>query len=294
MDEIGFIGLGAMGTPMAWNLHDAGYSLRVYNRTIEKAAPFEREGATICSSPAGVAENADTVITMVAGSDALLNVLRDTDGVVETAAETTVINMSTVSHETTVEAAELVTECGGQFVDSPVSGTVGPAEVGTLTVLAAGDEAVVGSVEPLLETMGNPVIHCGDVGQGTNMKLCINLLLGGVMQSFAEVLVFGAKHGLGHSEMLDAIDSGGLGAPLFQAKGAAIRNSDFSPDFSVDLLFKDLNLILDAAGNASVSLPATAATRETVSATRGLGHGDEDMAAVVRFLETTADAVVRD
>lgn len=286
MDEIGFIGLRAMGTPMTWNIHNAGYSLRVYNRTIEKAEPFESEGVTVCSSPADTAENADTVIVMVVGSNALMNILRDADdAVVEAAEDTTVINMSTVSHETTVGAAELVTEYV-VFVDTPVPGTVGTAEEGTLTVLAAGDEVIIDSIEPLLETMGNPVIYCGDVGQGTNMKLCINLLLGGMMQSFVEALVFGEKHDLGLSEMLDVIDSGGLGAPLFQAKGESIRNGDFNPDFSVNLLFKDLNLILDAAGDASVPLPATATTREAVNATRGLGNGDEDMAAVIRLLET--------
>lgn len=295
MDEIGFIGLGAMGAPMAWNVYNGGYSLRVYNRTIEKAEPFEDEGVTVCSSPAGVTENADVVITMVAGSNALVDVLRDTDGAVaDVVGDTTVINMSTVSHETTVEAAELVTENGGQFVDSPVSGTVGPAEEGTLTVLAAGNAALVESVEQLLGTMGAPVVYCGEVGQGTNMKLFINLLLGGMMECFGEALVFGEEHDLGISEMLEVVDSGGLSAPLFQAKGEKIRNGDFSPDFPVDLLSKDLDLITGAAGNANVALPAIAATREAASATRGLGHGDRDMAAMIRFLETIADTEVRD
>lgn len=284
-----------MGAPMAWNVYDAGYSLRVYNRTIERAEPFEDEGVSVCSSPAEVAESADVVITMVAGSDALVDVLRDTgEAVADVVEDTTVINTSTVSHETTIEAAELVTENGGQFVDSPVSGTIGPAEEGTLTVLAAGDEALVESVEQLLETIGNPVVYCGEVGRGTNMKLFINLLLGGMMECFSEALVFGEKHDLGISEMLEVVDSGGLGAPLFQAKGEKIRNGDFSPDFPVDLLSKDLNLITDAAGNSNVALPAIAASREAASATRGLGYGDKDMAAMIRFLETIADTEVRD
>lgn len=295
MDEIGFIGLGAMGSRMAWNVHDAGYSLCVYNRSAEKAEPFEEDGVTVCASPAEATEGADAVFTMVAGGDALMNVLQDDDGILAGIdEETVVINTSTVSRTTTEEVADLVAETGGRFVDSPVSGTTGPAEQGTLTVLAGGDTEVVESVEPLLEAIGEPVVHCGAVGQGTNMKLFINLLLGEMMEGFAEALVFGEQHDLGMDDMLQVVDSGGLAAPLFQAKGNAIRTNDFEPRFSVELLSKDLDLILDAAGEADVPLPATAATREAASATRGLGHGEEDMAALVKHVETLAGTEVRD
>jgi 3-hydroxyisobutyrate dehydrogenase-like beta-hydroxyacid dehydrogenase len=294
MNEIGFIGLGAMGARMAWNLHDAGYSLRVYNRSREKAEPFE-DDATVCETPAEAANGADAVFTMVAGGDALMNVLRGDEGVLAGIEEDMVIiNTSTVAETVTEEAADLVTEQGGRFVDSPVSGTTNPAEQGTLTVLAGGDEDSVESVTSLLETIGEPVIHCGAVGQGTNMKLFINLLLGEMMEGFAEAMVFGEQHDLGIDEMLEVVDSGALAAPLFQAKGQTIRNDDFEPQFSVELLSKDLDLILDAAGEADVPLPATAATREAASATRGLGYGGEDMAALIKHIETLAGTEVRD
>ena len=294
MDDIGFIGLGAMGAPMAWNLDEAGYTLRVYNRSTEKTEPFAEDGITVCDSPADVAANADATFVMVAGGDALHDVLAGDDGVCTGLDDGKyVVNSSTVSEADTQDAAESVAEAGGRFVDSPVSGTVGPAEEGTLTVLAGGEEDDLDAVEPLLEAVGEPVVRCGPVGQGTNMKLFVNLLLGEMMEGFSEALVFGKKHDLGIDEMLDVVDAGGVGAPMFRAKGEAIRSDDFEPRFPVNLLSKDLDLALDAAGEADVPLPALAATREAASATRGLGHGEEDMAALVKHLETLAGVEVR-
>ncbi|MFC7044373.1 NAD(P)-dependent oxidoreductase [Halobacteriaceae archaeon GCM10025711] len=295
METVGFIGLGAMGAPMAWNVRGAGYDLRVWNRTTERAEPFQDEGATVCSSPREVAEGADVVVTMVTDDDALFDVLEGEDGVFAGLEENTVLmNMSTVSHDATARAADEANRRGAEFVDAPVSGTVGPAQEGVLTVLVGGDDAIVEMVTPVLEAMGSDVVRCGPVGQGTNMKLFINLLLGGVMETFAEALVFGKAHDLDVDTMLDVVGSGPVAAPLLTAKGEAIRDGDFAPQFPVDLLFKDLDLVLDAAGDAEVPLPATAATREAVNGARALGHGDEDMAAVVRFLEETAGVQVRD
>lgn len=295
MRTVGFIGLGSMGAPMAWNVSDAGFDLRVYNRTDERTKPFREEGIDVSPSPAAVAERANVVVTMVTNDDALCDVLGGDDGVADgLSSETTVINTSTVSSEATESAAETVHEAGGRFVDSPVSGTIGPAEQGTLTILAAGEAEVVEDVRPVLEAMGDPVVDCGGVGQGTAMKHAINLLLGGMMQGFAEMLVLGKKRGLDVETMLSVVESGGMDAPLFDAKGEKIRSGSFDPDFPVDLLFKDLNLALSEGGDVGVPLPSTAATREAASATRALGHGEEDMAALIRYLETVGGVEVRD
>jgi len=165
-------------------------------------------------------------------------------------------------------AAELVSEAGGQFVDGPVSGTVGPARQGTLVGLAGGKAPVVESVRPVLEAMCEPVVHCGEVGQGTNMKLFINLLLGDAMRT--------------------VVENGALDCPLFAGKGATIADGDFEPRFPVDYQFKDLSLALDRAGDLGVPLSGTAAAREAFSAARGRGYGDEDMAAVIKPLAETA------
>jgi 3-hydroxyisobutyrate dehydrogenase/2-hydroxy-3-oxopropionate reductase len=292
MEAIGFIGLGAMGAPMAWNVHDAGYSLGVYNRTAAKTDPFVDTGADAFETPGGLAAASDVVVTMVTGPEALRDVALGPDGVVDGLRDgTTVIDTSTVSPAATAEVAARVQSAGGQFVDAPVLGTVGPAEQGELLVLAGADEDVLAEVRPLLEVFGE-VRPVGAVGDGTSMKLTTNLLLGVLMEGFAEALTFADGQDLPLDDVLDVIQNGVLGAPLYDYKAPLVRDREFDSQFPVDLLFKDLNLVLDAAGEAAVPLPATAATREAASATRALGYGDEDMVALLKHLEAVTGRTV--
>lgn len=285
MERIGFIGLGAMGTPMAWNVDDAGYDLGVYNRTTARMQPFTDVGIATYDSPRDLASESDVIVTMVTGPEALDEIIRGENGVVHGLTPgATVVNTSTVSRDATEEIAERVRETDGQFVDAPVLGTIGPAERGELLVLAGADGDVLTDVRPLLDVFGD-VRHVGEVGDGTSMKLTTNLLLGVLMEGFAETLVFADGQDLPLEDVLDIIQSGVLGAPLYDYKGPVVRERDFEPQFPVDLLFKDLNLVLNAAGDEEVPLPATAATREAANATRALGYGDEDMMALLKHLE---------
>ncbi|MFB6107573.1 MAG: NAD(P)-dependent oxidoreductase [Haloplanus sp.] len=292
MDRIGFIGLGAMGTPMAWNVDEAGYDLGVYNRTAAKMDAFADAGVATYDSPAELAAEAEVVVTMLTGPEALREVVLGEDGVVHGLPRgTVVVDASTVSPAATAEVAERVREAGGEFVDAPVLGTVGPAERGELLVLAGADEDVLAEVRPLLSAFGE-VRHVGAVGDGTSMKLTTNLLLGVMMEGFSEALAFAAGQGLPLDDVLDVIQDGVLGAPLFDYKSPVVRERSFEPQFPVDLLFKDLNLVLDAAGETSVPLPATGAAREATNATRGLGYGEEDMMALVKHLEAVTGRTV--
>jgi len=195
-----------------------------------------------------------------------------------------VINMSTVSPDATLAAAERVRAAGGRFVDAPVSGTVKPAQDGTLVVLAGGEDADLDAAEPLLQTMGKAVVRCGAIGQATRMKLVLNLMLGGMMQCLAEGLSLADSQGIDGKAVLQALAGGPMGAGLYQMKGDMMLDGQFAKQFPVDLMFKDLNLVLDTAGQAQLPLPMTAAVRESFNAARGLGYGDEDMAAVVKVL----------
>jgi len=292
---VGFIGLGTMGAPMAWNIHNAGYDLNVFNRTNSKTEPFSKENITVCESPKEVAEQADIIITMVTDDDALIEVMLGYQGVLSGLKENAVvINMSTVSRNATQEIDNAVKLEDGRFIEAPVSGTKKPAEDGTLTVLAGGDASLIDELKPLLQTMGNSIIHCGEIGQGTDMKLTINLLLGGMMQVFSETLVFGKKLGLDVHKILKNIESGPLSSPLFNIKGQLILKNNFEKNFPVDLLLKDLNLVLDAAQKNDVYLPVISATREAVNGSKALGHGDEDMAAIIKLLEKVTGTEVRD
>lgn len=287
MESIGFIGLGAMGAPMARNIRNGGYALGVYNRTPAAAEPFRALGASVCESPKQTAGRADITVIMVTGPEALEEVISGPDGVVAgLTAGKAVINMSTVSPEATEAAAKAVAEKGADFVDAPVSGSVKPAEEGTLTVLAGAKDKALSRVMPVLKSMAGEVIACGDIGQGTRMKLVLNLMLGNMMHALAEGMTLGRRFGLETGAILSALASGPMAAPMYQLKGKAIDEGNFASQFPVRLMAKDLNLLLAAAEATHTSLPQTEAIRKSFAAALERGLGDQDMAAVIKLLET--------
>ncbi|MFB6189035.1 MAG: NAD(P)-dependent oxidoreductase [Halapricum sp.] len=293
MQTIGFIGLGAMGAPMAWNLDEAGYELLVYNRSDSPTEPFAEAGIDVLESPREIGQQADVVITMVTDDDALAAVLDGEEGLLAGVdGNTTVIQMSTVTPDATLAAAQTVRAQNARFVDAPVSGTVGPAEEGTLTVLAGGEDDVLDDVEDILAAMGEPIVRCGDAGDGARAKLFVNLLLGDMMSAYAEALTFGTAQGLDFDTMRTVVEAGAVDSPLYRIKGAAIADRDFEPRFPVDLQFKDLRYANEVANEIGVQLPQTAAVRESFSAASAMGHGEEDMTAVLKYLESVAGVTV--
>jgi 3-hydroxyisobutyrate dehydrogenase-like beta-hydroxyacid dehydrogenase len=293
MDTVGVIGLGAMGAPMAWNVAESEYDLAVYNRTTERTVEFAEAGIKVTDSPRHLTEQADVVVIMVTDGDAVQEVLERKLGVLAGVdGDTTVVQMSTISNAETLAAAEAVRDAGGRFVDAPVLGTIGPAEEGTLSIFASGDRDIVDSTMDIFEVFGDSIFYVGEVGQGTNLKLTTNLLLGNMMGAFAEALTFGVAHGLEARKVIDAIQSGPIATPLFDAKGQSIQDRDFEPHFPVEKQHKDLTLALSAGGEAGVTLPQTAAARETFSAAMARGYAENDMSAVVRHLEETAGVEV--
>jgi len=242
------MGLGIMGAPMAANLLKGGYPVMVYNRTSEKAAPLVKLGAGLASHPRALARAADVVIAMVTGPEALSDLLWGTDGAGGALNHSKVfINMSSVSpHDTRKLAAELK-PTGVTFIDAPVSGTKKPAEDGALLILAGGPRDKVEELEPVLLAMGKKVIYCGTAGQGSMMKMCINLLLGLMMAGFAEVLNFGRLGGLSLEAMLDTVFSGSLNCGLFQTKAANLQNHTYPPAFPLKHMTKDAKFIVDTA-----------------------------------------------
>jgi len=294
MQNIGFIGLGTMGAPMAWNVHRAGYRLGVYNRSAQRTEPFQQKDISVFQTPAALADWADVIIIMVFGPEALMAVLNEREGIARAAiAGKTVINMSTVSREATLEAAGIVEECGALFLDAPVAGSKKPAEDGSLTILVGGSVDVLESVRPLLDCMGKTIILSGATGAGTDMKLFINLLLGNLMQSFAEGLVLGKSFGLRLDDMLETVSSSAVACPMFTVKGNAIRSGNFEKNFPVELIFKDLNLALQAAEREHVPLPTTKAARGAFKGAMEQGLGSQDLCAVIKVLEEITGLKVR-
>jgi len=284
--KIGFMGLGIMGTPMAANLQKAGYPVMVYNRSPEKAAPLVQQGAGSASSPKALTRAADIIIAMVTGPEALQDLLWGPDGAGGAFNHSKVfINMSSVSPSYTRELARELEPTGVTFIDAPVSGTKKPAEDGTLVILAAGPQDKVKALEPVFLAMGKKVIYCGAAGQGSMMKMFINLLLGVMMEGFAESLNFGRLGGLDLDAMLETVSSGAMNAPMFQGKAPNIRDKNYPPAFPLKHLAKDAKFVLDTAFELGAPVPAGQVLLHLYRLGVAQGWGDEDISAIAKVLE---------
>lgn len=285
-EKVAFIGLGAMGAPMAWNVRRAGYALSVWNRSPARTRAFADAGIDVAASPRAASRGKDAVIVMVSDPQALTAVLTGDEGVVAAIEPgMLVINMSTVSHGATLAAAALVERRGGRFVDAPVSGTVKPAQDGQLVILAGGRPGAVAAAAPLLNTMGKQIVDCGDTGQATRMKLVLNLILAGMTGLLAEGLALGQRFELDPRRLLQTLAGGPLGAPYYQLKGNLMIEGHFAKQFPIDLLLKDLGIVLADVADNGMELPVTTAVRALFGQARDQGLGDQDIAAVYWVLE---------
>ena len=284
--KIGFMGLGIMGAPMAANILKAGYPLTVYNRTSAKAEPFARLGAKVAASPKSLAQDSQIIIAMVTGPEALYDLLFGPEGAAAAfAPEQVFINMSSVSPSFTLELGKELAPTAIRFVDAPVSGTKKPAEEGSLVILVGGNRQRVQDLEPLFLTMGKKVIYCGKTGQGSMMKMFINLLLGLMMEGFAEALNFGRLGGLNLEAMLEVVSSGAMNAPMFQVKATNLRNKTYPAAFPLKHLCKDAKFVLDTAFELGAPVPAGQMLLHLYRLGVAQGWGDEDISAIMRVME---------
>ena len=284
--KIGFMGLGIMGTPMAANLLKAGYPVMVYNRSPEKAAPLVQQGAGLAAHPKALARATDVLIAMVTGPEALQDLLWGPDGAGGAFSHNKVfINMSSVSPRQTRELARELEPTGVTFIDAPVSGTKKPAEDGALIILAGGPQDKVTELSPVLLAMGKKVIYCGPAGQGAMMKMCINLLLGLMMEGFAEVLNLAKLGGLSLEAMLDTVYSGAVNCGMFQIKAPNLLNNTYPPAFPLKHMTKDAKFIVDTAFELGAPVPAAQTMLHLFRAGVALGWGEADFSAIAKVLE---------
>ena len=284
--KIGFLGLGIMGQAMAANILKAGHPLMVYNRTPEKTEPLAQLGAGVASTPEHLAQATEVIIAMVTGPEALDNLLWGPEGAAGAFNDKKIfIDMSSVSPRYTRELAERLAPTRVTFIDAPVSGTKKPAEEGTLVILAGGQEDKIKELEPLLLTMGKKVIYCGGVGQGSMMKMFINLLLGIMMAGFAECLNFGRLGGLNFEAMLDTVASGAMNAPMFQVKAANLREKNYPTAFPFKHLAKDAKFVVDTAYETGAPVPLGQMLLHLYRLGVAQGWGDEDISAIAKVME---------
>lgn len=291
--RIGFIGLGTMGRPMAANLLKAGHALTVYDLAPEPVAALAGAGAATASSPRQAAAGAEVVVTMLPASRHVLAAALGPDGAVEGLAEgATLIDMSTIDPGTTRRVAEAVAARGARMLDAPVSGSSAGAEAGTLTIMVGGDAGVLEEQREILGAMGSNVIHCGGIGMGEAVKLCNNLIAAASMVAVAEAFALGQAAGADPRVLLDVISKATGNCWMLQNRAPvpgllpnAPVNDGFKPGFMVDLMHKDLGLIMAAGAEFQVPLPLSALTKELYGLASAQGYGRQDMSAVSKLME---------
>ncbi|MCQ4087056.1 NAD(P)-dependent oxidoreductase [Saccharibacillus sp. JS10] len=281
MTTLAWIGTGYMGLPMARNLLKSGYTVNVYNRTIEKAQPLTEDGGNIVSSPKQAAQRAEAVFIMLTKGEAVEAVLNGEEGLIAGLAPgTLVVNMSTIAPGEAREFAKQVQSAGGVYIDAPVSGSVAPAVNGQLVILAGGAEESVKRCEPFFEVLGKKTIRFGDVGAGSSAKLSINLLLGITAQGIAESLLLGEQAGLQREQLIEMIGESAVQTPMLSAKKEMWMNEEFPAAFMVSLLSKDLSLVTAENKREGIQLPLAEAVERTYAQAVQSGKGELDMAAV--------------
>ena len=287
--QVGFIGLGRMGYPMATNIAAAGFPLTVWNRTMAKAEALAAEtGAVVASSPADLARGADVVITMVADGEVLGDLYMGDGGMCGSlSAGTVCVDMSTVSPAESRQVAGAVEAAGGQFVDAPVSGSTAIATDGTLTIMAGGRLEDVEMIRSVLEAMGSRLYHMGPVGSGITIKLAINTIVYGLGQSVSEALVLAEAAGIEREAAYEVFANSAIAAPFVHYRREAfLKPGEVPVAFRMVLAKKDLDLVLDLARSSGASMPQAALNRSELVEAISAGFGDHDMSAVAEYLRS--------
>jgi 3-hydroxyisobutyrate dehydrogenase len=280
--KIGFLGLGLMGSGMAARLLAAGYPLTVWNRTRERTGPLAELGATVAESPAGAAEGAEIIFSMLADDAACRATWLGEDGALESAlAGAVLVESSTVTVAWVEELSEVAEARGLTLVDAPVTGSKAQAAAGQLLFLAGGSAEAVERVAPALRAMGRDVIHLGPTGSGARMKLINNFLCGVQIASLAEALAMIERSGLEPAKAVGVLTQGAPGSPLVNAISARMMQRQYEPNFYLQLMAKDLQYAtVEAAEQGIDAMTGTAALRVFERAIAA-GLGEQDIAAVV-------------
>ena len=294
MQRIGFIGIGLMGQHMARRVLLGGYPLTIWNRTKDKARPLLEAGAAWADSPRAVAQVSDMVITMVTDSAAAEQVACGPGGVLEGVHPGLVlIDMSSITPETSRAIAKRAAACGVAMLDAPVTGAPRVAADGKLGIMVGGPRETFEHCRPLLQTMGVKIVYAGLNGMGSTLKLVNNLILGVAIHASAEALVLAAKAGLDPQAVIEITSVGGARTGAMETRGPRMVKRDFSPHFSVNNMYKDLSNVLRLAEECGVSLPVTGTAREILRAAKSQGKGELDSSVVMTILETLADTIVQ-
>lgn len=278
---IGFIGLGAMGSRMAKRLIDAGFKVVVFDRTRGKMEALAAQGAAMAPSARMLAMESDVIMSCVSNDDAVRRIYDGDNGVILSAtAGNIIIEMSTISPETSRELWRMGKARGVEVLDVAISGGPPFAENGTLTLLGGGSESAFNDCAPIFAALAKQRFLLGPSGSGTAMKLVVNAVMGVSMQAIAEAIALGEKLGLPRERLLNVLSQTAVVAPAQQNKLLRAAANDYSPQFPLSLMNKDFRLVMERAAATGVLMPATAAAYQ-MNVARAAKHPDEDYSSVI-------------
>jgi 3-hydroxyisobutyrate dehydrogenase-like beta-hydroxyacid dehydrogenase len=288
--QVAFLGLGIMGRPMASNLVKAGHTVTVWNRTPGK----EVEGARTAASPADAARGAEVVWMCVSDTKAVESVLFGPQGIEEAMAEgMIVVDSSTISPSATRKFAERTRARGAHYVDAPMTGSKAGAESGTLIFIVGGNESDVERLKPLFAATGKLFFRMGETGKGQAAKLAMNLQIALIYEGFAEALTLATKLGVDAEALLSVVQASMVRSGVVEYKAPFVLKRDFSANFPLRLMHKDIRLALDAAKEARVKLPGLETIEEIYEMATEDGHAELDYAATLTLLEKWAGVEVK-
>jgi 3-hydroxyisobutyrate dehydrogenase-like beta-hydroxyacid dehydrogenase len=287
MAQLGFLGLGIMGAPMARHLLKAGHDVALWSNTASKAEELAREGAgKACATPEEVACLADVIFYCVGDTEMAQEITGGRNGLLNRIKQGAIVaDCSTIAPAASREIHEAFTDRGAHFLDAPCTGSKPGAEKATLTFMIGGDKDVFEKTKPYFEIMGKVFYYCGPAGQGLQAKLTQNLILASIMQAFAEGMVLATKGGIDPSLMLEILDNSAAKSGLISYKAPFILSRDFRTNFATKWMHKDVGLALESAKDLGVPLPVTALTEQMLRANMASGRGEDDFCSVIRVLE---------
>ena len=288
--RVAFLGLGIMGQAMATNLAKAGHEVTVWNRTPGKLV----EGAAVAPTPAAAAQGAEVVWMCVSDTDAVHDVMFGSEGVESSLKDGMIIaDSSTISPTATAKFAERVAAKGAAWVDAPMTGSKIGARDGTLVFIVGGDEAQVERLKPLFAAMGKKIFRMGETSKGQATKLAMNLQIAMIFEGFAEALTLATKLGVDSQQLISLIEATMVRSGVVEYKAPFVLQRDFTANFPLRLMHKDIRLTLEAAKEARVKLPGLETVEEIYEMATEDGHRDLDYAATLTLLEKWAGVQVK-
>ena len=283
---VGLIGLGNMGTAFAERLLDAGYALLVTNRTPGKADALRARGAVVTTTPEELVAQVDVVLTSLADDEAFEAVAERAIGAARPGS--VLVDLSTVSPAASTRVAEQAEAASVGYVRAPVSGNPTVVRAGNLSLIVSGADDDIDRVEEVIRAIGPTVHRVGDGEQARIVKLAINLMIAGLAQLISEALVLGEAADVPRAALLEVMGSSAVGAPFVKYKTEPLLHDDYSATFTTALMEKDIDLALDAAGEAGVELPLTSEMKSHLRAAIEAGYAEDDFIALFQHLRNTS------